>query len=87
MAYLGPRDDRKPIEVPDVQVGQMWLRVLERRARLYGLDLERSAGFGAPISREMLAEVVGWDPQHDVIDVDAEEESDEREALGRGSDD
>ena len=37
-------DDRRPIETPDVQVGQLWLRVLERRAKLFGLDLERSLG-------------------------------------------
>ncbi|MDP9255958.1 MAG: helix-turn-helix domain-containing protein [Actinomycetota bacterium] len=84
--YDGNGDDRKPLETPDVNVGRLWLNVLERRARLYGLDLERSAAFGAPISREMLAEVVGWAPQQqDVIDVDGEEEPDDQEALGRGS--
>jgi hypothetical protein len=63
IVYDGNGDDRKPIETPDVNVGRLWLDVLERRAKLYGLDLERSAAFGAPISREMLAEVVGWDPR------------------------
>jgi hypothetical protein len=69
--YDGNGDDRKPIEVPDVQVGQMWLRVLERRARLYGLDLERAAGGPAQITSEMLSELF-W-PIDEAIDGDAEE--------------
>jgi hypothetical protein len=42
--YDSASDDRQPIETPDVQVAQLWLRVLERRAKLSGLDLERSDG-------------------------------------------
>ena len=86
--YDGNGDDRKPIRVPDVQVGQMWLRVLERRAKLYGLDLQ-TGKLGKPqITAEMMAELFGYDTAEDPIDVEADEEMpDEREALGLGSGD
>jgi hypothetical protein len=93
--YDGNGDDRRPIEAPDVQVGQLWLRVLERRAKLYGLDMQAALGSAPPITHEALAAMVGWDPAGYeamfgvpyAIDVDGEEESDEEEALGLGSGD
>jgi hypothetical protein len=59
--YDGNGDDRRPIEVPDVQVGQLWLRLLERRAKLYGLDMQSALGGAPPPTREVLAAVTGWD--------------------------
>jgi hypothetical protein len=73
--YDGNGDDRKPIEVPDVPTGQLWLRLLERRAKLYGLDLERSAGGPIALTRELLHEILS-DPA-EPIDVESEELSDE----------
>ncbi|HET6173703.1 MAG TPA: hypothetical protein VFD90_13905, partial [Gaiellales bacterium] len=86
--YDGNGDDRRPIEAPDVQVGQLWLRVLERRAKLYGLDLQ-TGELGKPqITAEMMAELFGYDTAEDPIDVEADEEMPgEQEALGLGSGD
>jgi hypothetical protein len=72
--YDGNGDDRKPIRVPDVQVGQMWLCVLERRAKLYGLDLQ-TGKLGKPqITAEMMAELFGYDTAEDPMDIEADEE-------------
>ena len=85
--YDSNGDDRKPIEVPDVQVGQMWMRVLERRAKLYGLDMQQGV-YVPQMTAEMMAELFGLDTTDDPIDVEADEElSDEREARGLGSGD
>ena len=93
----GVGDDRQPIETPDVQVGQLWLRVLERRAKLYGLDLERGDGNAMLAERRDDGRHVrlrrpGYEalyghPYSETIDVEGEEMSDDREALGRGSED
>jgi hypothetical protein len=86
--YDGNGDDRQPIRVPDVQVGQMWLRVLERRAKLYGLDMQ--VGVSAPeVTAEMMAAFLfdENDPRYmgeRAIDVDGEEVDDDRRALGIG---
>jgi hypothetical protein len=72
--YEGPDDNRRPALVPDVQVADRLIRIMERRAKLYGLDLERAASYGATISREMLAEVLELAPAESApIDVEAEE--------------
>jgi hypothetical protein len=81
--YQGPQDNRTPIEVPDPAVSQQVLRIMERRAKLYGLDLERSAGGPAAITAEMLAELF-FDAGEQPIDVEGEEMPDDREALGLG---
>jgi len=62
---------------------------MERRARLFGLDLERNLQFNVRPTAEQLASLFGWDAQ-DVVDVTAAEisaaETDDREeALSRGS--
>jgi Homeodomain-like domain len=89
--YDGNGDDRRPIEVPDVQVGQLWLRVLERRAKLFGLDMPQGV-YTPQVTAEMMAafffdendsQYMGDAP----IEVEAEEVDEDREALGRGSDD
>jgi hypothetical protein len=81
--YDGNGDDSRPIEVPDVQVGQLWLRLLERRAKLYGLDMQ--PGVSAPqITSEALAELYWPEQFGEPIDVEGEEMPDEREALGLG---
>ena len=61
--------------MPDVQIGQMWLRVLERRAKLYGLDLERSAGaYRRDDRRGLRLRSQGYEALYgDAIEVDAEE--------------
>lgn len=89
--YDGNGDDRQPIRVPDVQVGQMWLRVLERRAKLYGLDMQQGV-YVPQMTAEMMAAFF-WDEADPrfmgerPIDVDGEEVDDDREALGLGSGD
>jgi hypothetical protein len=89
--YDGNGDDREPVRVPDVQVGQMWLRVLERRAKLYGLDLQQGV-YVPQMTAEMLAALF-WDESDPrylgdrAIDVDGEEVDDDREALGLGAGD
>jgi hypothetical protein len=78
-----------------VQVGQLWLRVLERRAKLYGLDMQPALGGAPPLTHELLAAVVGWDAAgyealYGVpypIDVDGEEMPQHGEALELGSGD
>jgi hypothetical protein len=95
IVYDSNGDDRRPIEVPDVQVGQLWLRVLERRAKLYGLDMQSSLVGAAPLTREVLAAVTGWDEAgyEDIygmphpIDVHGEEMAEDQEALELGSGD
>jgi hypothetical protein len=84
IVYDGNGDDRKPIETPDVQVGQLWLRVLERRARLYGLDLERSAAVAGAVTAEKLAELFRLDEPQEAIDVDAEELPHDARAIEPG---
>jgi hypothetical protein len=89
--YDGNGDDRRPIETPDVQVGQLWLRVLERRAKLYGLDMQQGV-YVPQVTAEMMAAFF-WDEAgprcmgERPIDVDGEEVDDDREALGLGSGD
>jgi hypothetical protein len=90
--YDGQGDDREPIRVPDVQVGQMWLRVLERRARLYGLDMQVGVSVPQVTAEKMAAFFFDeTDPRFiglpKPIDVAAEEIEDDREALGLGSGD
>jgi hypothetical protein len=84
--YEGPDDNRQPIETPDVNVGRLYLNVLERRAKLYGLDLERSLGAPSSVSAEMLAELFR-DAAEPPIDVDCEElPADPPAELGAGAD-
>jgi hypothetical protein len=54
--------------------GQLWLRVLERRAKLYGLDLEGGDGNPMLPTAEMMARCSASMPE-------------DRQALGHGSDD
>ena len=70
--YDGAGDQRKPAVTVDVPVAQLVVKIWERKARLYGLDLERSAGMAPPVTREALAALlhVADEP---AIDVDAEE--------------
>ena len=61
----------------------MWMRVLERRAKLYGLDMQQGV-FVPQMTAEMMAELF-FDEQPRIrtastIDVEGEELSDEREA-------
>jgi hypothetical protein len=90
--YDSNGDDRQPVRVPDVQVGQMWLRILERRAKLYGLDMQ--VGVYVPeVTAEMMAAFFfdASDPRYmfrdESIDMDGEEVDEDREALGLGSGD
>ena len=82
--YEGPDDNRQPIQVPDVQVVDRIVKVMERRAKLYGLDLERGLSATPAGTAELLAQMLGYDVAEAPIDVEAEE-IDEREALGLGS--
>jgi hypothetical protein len=50
--YEGAGDERKPVVTVDVPVAHLVVKLWERKARLYGLDLERSAAMAAPITRE-----------------------------------
>ena len=94
--YEGRDDERRPIQVPDIQVVDRIVKVMERRAKLYGLDLDRSDGQAMLPSAEMMAAMFGFDaagyealyghPYSETIDVNADE-IDEREALGHGSED
>ncbi len=68
-------------------MGQLWLRVLERRAKLFGLDLERSAGGSPALTAEMMAELFGYDSTEPAIDVVGEEVPEDQEALELGSGD
>jgi hypothetical protein len=77
--YEAAGDDRSPVVSVDVPVAQLVVKLWERKARLYGLDLERSAGAAPPITSEMLAEILWPDnfASSKPIDVDAEELPDE----------
>jgi hypothetical protein len=59
-----------------------FLNVLERRAKLYGLDLERSVVGGMLPTAEMLAALFG-EPYSETIDVEGEEEHARRAAGAR----
>jgi hypothetical protein len=69
----------------------MWLRVLEPRAKLYGLDMQQGV-YVPQVTAEMMAAFF-WDESDPLymgertIDVDGEEVGDDREALGLGSGD
>lgn len=39
--YQGPEDNRRPVEAPDPAVSQQVLRIMERRAKLFGLDMQQ----------------------------------------------
>lgn len=60
--YDSDGDDRKPLETIDVPVATLAIKLWERKARLYGLDMERSAGMGDALpTAELIAQVFGWD--------------------------
>jgi hypothetical protein len=72
--YDGKGDDRKPLEEVDVPVAQLVIKLWERKARLFGADLERSIGAGGSITAEGLADFLGWsEPADAAIDVEAHE--------------
>jgi hypothetical protein len=73
--YDGNGDDRRPLIDVDMPVFHGVVKLMERKAKLFGADLERSDGGGAPLTRELLAFGLGWDPtgSDELIDVDVEE--------------
>jgi hypothetical protein len=72
--YDGNGDDRKPLTVPDVAILNGITKLWERKARLFGADLERSLGDSAVLpSAEIFAQVLGWDSAEPAIDVLGEE--------------
>ena len=72
--YDGTGDNRKPVPVVDVPVAQLVIKLWERKARVFGLDMERAPGPGNTVpTAEALAELFGWDGQPSAIDVEAEE--------------
>ena len=80
--YNGNGDDRQPVTEPDTAVLNGILRLWERHARLFGLDLQPALGFAPPLTREALAVALAWAPAEGVpIDVDGEELPDDQPAA------
>jgi hypothetical protein len=77
--YEGPEGNRRPVLVPDPAVGQQVLRIMERRARLFGLDMQQSQSGGPQLTREALASLL-YGSDEPPIDVEAEEISDDQDA-------
>jgi hypothetical protein len=75
----------EPMQTPDNAVFASYVRLMERQAKLLGLDLERSPAGRTPITAEALAEFLGWDVSDAPIDVNGEELHD-APALEPGAD-
>jgi hypothetical protein len=80
--YEGRRGNQR-IEVPDAAVSQQVLRIMERRAKLYGLDMPANLNINLKPTAEQFAAFLGWDGEAP-IDVQGEEIDDDPERLGLG---
>jgi hypothetical protein len=80
--YDGNGDDRQRVEEVDVPVAQLVIKLWERKSRLFGADLQPMLGIAPPLTREMLAQTLGWAGAEEVpIDVDGEELPDDQPAA------
>jgi hypothetical protein len=54
-------------------VNDRLVKLMDRKARLMGLDLERSINVNVVPTAEQFAAFLGWDPQGEAVDAEAEE--------------
>jgi prophage tail gpP-like protein len=71
------------VREPSEKASELLLKIAERKARLCGLDRQQGS-LVATVTAEQIAAYLGWDPQEQVQDVEAEEIDGDPSGLAGG---